>query len=526
MTPARALLEMRGMVKAYGSVRANDGIDLTVRPGSIVGLLGENGSGKSTLMKVLFGMTTSDQGGIVFKGRELSGHLPADAIAAGIGMVHQHFMLVEAMSVLENVMLGWPEAGKFLRKTAIAERIREASARYGLDLDPTAIVESLSLGARQRVEILKALLRGVDLLILDEPTSNLSPPEVGKLLAVMRRLKDEQRSVVFISHKLGEVLEICDDIVVLRDGRTVGQTKAVDSTRESLALLMVGRQGTPATPPPGDRAIGKPLLVIKGLDLDSENGGIDLRGVDLQVRAGEILAIVGVDGNGQRELTDAIAGLGRRPSAGGIAIDGHDITRAGVQARVAAGLAYIPSDRAATSLVPSMSVADNLMLRDAGAGRYAIGPWLRRRACVAEARRLMQAFDIRASSPRMLARQLSGGNQQKIVVAREVDRKPRAMVALQPTWGLDPVAARFVLDRMLALRDAGSAVLYVTAELEEGMAIGDYIGVMFRGRLSAIMPRQEATPERIGLLMATGCADAGTPGPSTRPGVVGTGAGA
>lgn len=513
------LLEMRGIVKSYGSVRANDGVDLTVRRGSIVGLLGENGSGKSTLMKVLFGMTTPDGGGIIFKGRELSGHLPADALALGISMVHQHFMLIEAMSVLENVMLGWRDAGKVLRKADIAARIREASARYGLDLDPAALVESLSLGARQRVEILKALLRGVDLLVLDEPTSNLSPPEVAKLLTVMRRLKDEGASVVFISHKLGEVLEICDDIVVLRDGRTVGQTQAAISSRESLARLMVGRDMAQAPQLQAARALGEPLLVIENLNLDSLDGGMDLRSINCQVRAGEIVALVGVDGNGQRELTDAIAGL-LRVAKGRIALAGRDITQASVRARVAAGLAYIPSDRAGTSLVPSMSVADNLMLRDACASRYAIGPWLRQHAGLVEARRLMQAFDIRAGSPRMRVWQLSGGNQQKIVVAREVDRKPRALVALQPTWGLDPAATRFVLDRMLALREAGSAVLYVTAELEEGLAIADRIGVMFHGRLSALMPRHEATLERIGLLMATGSDFAvATPTPQAMEGI-------
>ena len=499
----QVLLEMRGIVKCYGAVRANDGVDLTVRAGSIVGLLGENGSGKSTLMKILFGMAAADSGGIVFKGRELAGHLPGDAMAAGIGMVHQHFMLVEAMSVLDNIMLGWAEAGRLLNKRAMADRVRQASLRYGLELDPAATVASLSLGARQRVEILKALLRGVDLLVLDEPTSNLSPPEVAKLLDVMRAMKAEGRSVVFISHKLGEVLTICDDIVVLRDGRAVGHAQAAASSRESLATLMVGREDTQPARRRATPAVGQPLLSVEGLALESQDGSMALQAIHCDVHAGEIVAIVGVDGNGQQEFTDAIAGL-RRISAGHIRLAGRDLTRAGVAARIHAGLAYIPSDRAGTSLVPSMSVAENLMLRDSGARRHAFGPWLRPHACLAEARRLMRAFDIRAANERLPAGKLSGGNQQKIVVAREVDRQPRAMVALQPTWGLDPAATAFVLERMLALRDQGSAVLYVTAELEEGLAIGDRIGVLFQGRLSCLMPRHQATPERLGLLMSTG----------------------
>ncbi|OZI26639.1 hypothetical protein CAL26_04770 [Bordetella genomosp. 9] len=504
---SKLMLEMRGITKHYGAVRANDGVDLDVRPGSIVGLLGENGSGKSTLMKILFGMTEPDAGVIVFKNRELSGHRPAAALEAGIGMVHQHFMLVDAMSVVENVMLGWPRAGRrVLRAADMAREIAAASAQYGLDLDPHAMVETLSLGARQRVEILKALLRGVDLLVLDEPTSNLSPPEVARLLDVMRRLRAEQRSVIFISHKLGEVLEICDDVVVLRDGKTVGRTSAALATRDSLAAMMVGRAGggwTAAAREAGSPP-GRALLTVMNLDLPGKVSEPGLRNVQCEVRAGEIVAIVGVDGNGQRELTDTIAGM-REPAAGSIHIDGADMTRTGVRQRIAAGLSYIPSDRAATSLVPAMSIADNLMLRDYDREPYSRGPWLRSKATLADAaRRLMRAYDVRAERPDIPVRQLSGGNQQKIVVAREVDRQPKVMVALQPTWGLDPAATRFVLERMLALRQAGSAVLYVTAELEEGLAIGDRIGVMYRGRLSALMPRDRATPERIGLLMATG----------------------
>jgi ABC-type uncharacterized transport system ATPase subunit len=495
----KPLLDMHGIVKAYGSVRANDGISLTVMPGSILGLLGENGSGKSTLMKVLFGMVTPDAGSILFKGRELSDHRPGDAIAAGIGMIHQHFMLIEAMTVTENIMLGWQVAGRWLRRDAIRDLLRETSARYGLDLDPDALVADLPLGRRQRVEILKALLRGADLLVLDEPTSNLSPPEVSALLRIMQRLREEGKSIIFISHKLGEVMEICDDIVVLRDGKAAGRTTAADTDRTALARMMVGRdiaaplQRKPAT---GTTA----LLSLRGIATAADQG-VALKDISIDVAAGEILAIAGVDGNGQLELAEAIAGA-RRLNAGRILLDGADLSRAGIATRVAAGIAYMPADRAQTSLVQGMSIAENLMLRDSARTPYARGPWLNRAGLAAAASRLVAAFDIRTPSADLQARQLSGGNQQKIVVAREIDRGPRLLIAHQPTWGLDPGATRFVMDSILALRDSGAAVIYISSELDEVLSIGDRIGVLFDGSLVGVVPRDAVDVDRIGLMMA------------------------
>jgi ABC-type uncharacterized transport system ATPase subunit len=488
------LLEMRGMVRCFGALRANDGIDLDVQPGHILGLLGENGSGKSTLMKVLFGMLPADAGSIVFRGRTLAGHRPADAMAAGIAMIHQHFMLVDAMTVVENVMLGWPEAGRVLRETVVAARVREASRRFGLDLDPDARISGLALGRRQRVEILKAILRDAELLILDEPTSNLAPSEVADLLTILRRLRAEGKGIVFISHKLPEVLEVCDDVVVLRAGRVSGRTAVAGTTRVQLAEMMVGRDiATPHMPdprPPGAVRLAAHGLVAPGI-----------APLTFEVRGGEILGVAGVDGNGQIELAETLAGL-RRARAGSIALDGRDITHAPVAARVNAGMAYMPADRSHTALVRGMTVGENLMLRDSARAPYSRGPFLVHLAGAAKARALMEEYDIRAPGPRTVVARLSGGNQQKIVIARELDRAPAVLVAHQAAWGLDPGATRFVLDRVIALRDAGAAVLYISSELEEVLAISDRIAVMAGGGFAGLVPRADADLRQIGLWMA------------------------
>ena len=488
------LLEMRSIVRCFGAVRANDGVDLDVAPGRIVGLLGENGSGKSTLMKVLFGMIAPDSGSIVFRGKPLRGHRPASAMAAGIAMIHQHFMLVEAMSVVENVMLGWSEAGRGPRHGAIAERVREASRRFGLDLDPEARVADLPLGRRQRVEILKAILRDAELLVLDEPTSNLAPSEVADLLTILRRLRAEGKGIVFITHKLPEVLDVCDEVVVLRAGRVAGRAPIEGVSRAQLAEMMVGRDIT--TPHvPNARAPGAVRLAVDGLVAPG------LRPLTFELRANEILGVAGVDGNGQLELVETLAGL-RRAQAGRIVLDGREITRSSVAERVRAGLAYLPADRGHTGLVRTMSIADNLKLRDSGRPPWSRGPFLTSGAATAKARSLMTDFDIRAPGPKTLAGQLSGGNQQKIVVARELDRDPAVLVAHQAAWGLDPGATRFVLERVTALRDAGAAVLYISSELEEVLAIADRIAVLAGGGFAGIVARAEADLRQIGLWMS------------------------
>jgi len=489
-----ALLEMRGMVKVYGALRANDGIDLDVFAGEIVGLLGENGSGKSTLMKVLFGMVEADGGGIVFRGRELSGHRPGEAMAVGIAMIHQHFMLVEAMTVLENIMLGWPEAGKLLKRQVIAEKIREASRRLGLDLDPETRVADLPLGRRQRVEILKAVLRNAELLILDEPTSNLAPAEVRDLLVVLKRLRSEGKGIIFITHKMPEVIEACDKVVVLRAGKVSGKAVVSGADKAQLAEMMVGRDVTTPyvmkAPEKGAARIGMRQLAAKSIGP-----------LDLDVRGGEILAIAGVDGNGQLELAETLAGL-RRADAGTITLDARDITHATPANRTKAGLAYMPADRSMTALVKSMTIMENLMLRDIQRPPYSLRGLLTMGFARRRAEALMSQFDIRAASPLTKAGSLSGGNQQKIVIARELARQPAVLVAHQPTWGLDPGATRFVLERIIALRDAGSAVIYISSELEEVLAIGDRVAVLAGGRLAGLVTRNEVDMPQIGLWMS------------------------
>jgi simple sugar transport system ATP-binding protein len=488
-----------GICKRYGRVRANHNIDLTVPPGKIVGLLGENGSGKSTLMKVLFGIVRADCGTITYKGRFLAGHSPRDSIAAGIGMIHQHFMLVDAMTVTENIMLGWARAGPWLRPREIAQLIEDASRTYGLDVDPRATVATLPYGKRQRVEIMKAILRGADLLVLDEPTSNLSPPEADRLLEAMGRLREQGHSVIFISHKLSEVLEICDEIVVLRDGEVTGRCAAAGATRAELAHMMVGHDVT--TPVNRVRRDpGAEILSVTGLSHTDESGIERLREVGFSIRSGEILAVAGVDGNGQADLVDAIAGL-QRPHHGRVSLAGRDITRWSVQARLAAGLSYIPVDRSGTSIVPGMTVEDNLALREfnrAPLSRWCCLDRTRFRALAASG---IARFAIRVGGPDAPARTLSGGNQQKIVVAREVGRDPKVLLAFQPTWGLDPGATRFVIDQMLALRRAGGAILYISAELDEVLALGDRIAVMYNGRLSEPVRREETDRTAVGLMM-------------------------
>jgi general nucleoside transport system ATP-binding protein len=485
---------MRGIVRRFGAVTANDGVDLDVSEGEILGLLGENGSGKSTLMKVLFGMIPPDAGQIVFRGRALSGHRPADAMAAGIAMIHQHFMLIEAMSVVENVMLGWPTAGRLLKRAKMAARVREASRRFGLDLEPDAMVADLSLGRRQRVEILKAVLREARLLILDEPTSNLAPSEVADLLAILRRLRSEGAGIVFITHKLPEVFDVCDRVVVLRAARVSGGAPIGDVTKAELAEMMVGRD---VTVPHADRSPTNGPVRLKVVDLE----GPGLGPLSFEVRGGEILGVAGVDGNGQIELAETLAGL-RHPRAGAVMLDGRDITRAAVVARTRAGVAYMPADRSSTALVRTLSIAENLMLRDSREPPYAQGMFLSVGGLHDKAGRLIKEYDIRGQGPKTLAARLSGGNQQKIVIARELDRNPAVLIAHQAAWGLDPGATRFVLERVLALREHGAAVLYFSSELEEVLEVADRIAVMANRGFAGVTMRKGADIGQIGLWMS------------------------
>jgi ABC-type uncharacterized transport system ATPase subunit len=494
-------LELRGITKRFGDLVANDHIDLTVEPGEIHALLGENGAGKSTLMNVLYGLLQPDEGEILVDDAPISIHGPGDAIAAGIGMVHQHFMLVPVFTVAENVMLGAEQTTgplRLLDRDRARALVRDVSERYGLAANPDALVEELPVGVQQRVEIIKALTRDVSLLILDEPTAVLTPQEIEELLAVMRTLKAAGKSIVFITHKLKEVQAIADRITVIRRGRVVGDATA-DASEEHLASMMVGRtvklkvDKQPATP-------GAETLVIRNLSVADERGHLAVNGVDLDIRAGEVLGVAGVQGNGQTELVEAIMGL--RPVRGGeITLAGSSIVGQSTAHVLASGVGYVPEDRTVDGLVKEFTVAENLVLdlyRDAP---YSSGLALRPDAIAAGGRRLIEQYDVRTQSHEAQVGTLSGGNQQKVIVAREMSRTLKLLVASQPTRGVDVGSTEFIHARVITERDAGTAVLLVSSELDEVLALADRIAVMYRGKVLAVVG-SDTPRERLGMLMA------------------------
>ena len=495
-------LELRGITKRFGDLVANDHIDLVVEPGEIHALLGENGAGKSTLMNVLYGLLQPDEGEILVDDEVRHFRSPGDAIAAGIGMVHQHFMLVPVFTVTENIMLGAeqtraPAVGLLDRRTA-RSHVVEVSQRYGLPVDPDAVVEDLPVGVQQRVEIVKALLREVDLLILDEPTAVLTPQETDELLAVMRTLKAAGKSIVFITHKLKEVKAIADRITVVRRGQIVG-TAQPDESEDALAALMVGRsvrltvEKAPADP-------GDLVLSVRGLRVYDDRGHAAVDGVDLEVREREVLGIAGVQGNGQTELVEAIMGL--RPVSGGeIEVCGQSIATRNTKDTLRTGVGYIPEDRSVDGLVKDFTVAENLVLDVYDQPPYAAGLALRPAAIGQAARELIGEFDIRTSSAETPVGTLSGGNQQKVIVARELSRDLRMVVAAQPTRGVDVGSTEFIHERVVRERDDGAAILLVSSELDEVLGLADRIAVMYRGKILATLPAG-ASREQVGLLMA------------------------
>jgi ABC-type uncharacterized transport system ATPase subunit len=492
-------LELRGITKRFGSFTANDQISITVEPGEIHSLLGENGAGKSTLMNVLFGLLHPDEGEILIDGVATKFSNSGEAVRRGIGMVHQHFMLVPVFSVAENVVLGF-EPTKSLDRIdykKATEDIRRVSREFNLEVDPNAIVENLPIGLQQRVEILKALSHEAELLILDEPTAVLTPQEIDALMAIMRSLADAGKSILFITHKLKEVKAIADTITVIRQGKVVGQAKPTDS-EAALASMMVGREVI-LTVEKASYSPGEEVFEVRDLVVRDDRGLIAVNNVSFDVRAGEILALAGVQGNGQTELVEAIAGM-RKVESGSITLHGRDITHATPRETLDAGLGHIPEDRQRDGLVLSMSVADNLVLNTPRRAPFASRGSRNLAAVTANAERLVKEFDIRTTSIREPVSSLSGGNQQKVIVARELSRDLEFLVASQPTRGLDVGSIEYVHRQMVRHRDEGNGALIVSSELDEVYALGDRIAVMFEGKISGIVD-PTTSREDIGLLM-------------------------
>ena len=493
-------LELRGITKRFGPLIANDSIDLTIEEGHIHALLGENGAGKSTLMNVLYGMHAPDEGQILIDGEPVTFKGPGDAVAAGIGMVHQHFMLIPVFTVAESIALGFEPTGPagIISRERARQTVREVSARFGFDLDPDALIEDLPVGAQQRVEIVKALSRQAKVLILDEPTAVLTPQETDELMTIMRQLADAGTSIVFITHKLREVRAVADEITVIRRGRVVGHASPSDS-EASLATQMVGREvlmrveKEPARPAGGG-------LAFEDVSLLGSGGVPLLDHVSFDVRQGEILAVAGVQGNGQTELAEVILGL-RTPDSGVIGLEDADITRARPRESLDAGVGFIPEDRSTDGIIASFSIADNLVLDQFRSSSFASFGFLKRAAITRNAREKEQEYDIRLTSIEDPVSSLSGGNQQKVVVAREMSRDLTLLVANQPTRGVDVGSIEFIHRRIVDVRDQGCAVLLISSELDEVVSLADRIAVMYRGRIVGIVPADTGR-DVLGLMMA------------------------
>ncbi len=499
--PSRLLVRMEHITKRFAGVTANLDVDFNVRAGEVHALLGENGAGKSTLMSVLYGLYRPDSGSLSIDGKEVAFSSPRDAIAAGIGMVHQHFMLIRSQTVWENMILGLEGLPSILPKRAIRERINELSQRYGLLVDPDASVWQLSIGEQQRVAILQMLYRSAKILILDEPTAVLAPQEAEHLFETVRQMTSEGHGVVFISHKMDEVMGLSDRVTILRKGRHVGTVDTSSTTKEKLAEMMVGQKvifqiEKKATSP------GRPIIECRDIHALNDRGFPALSGVTLSVREGEIVGVAGVGGNGQLSLCEVIVGL-RRAESGSILINGKDLTNASPKVVIDSGIHYIPADRKGTGLVPNMNVSENSILK-----RYWNRPVSKRgfivwREVFQFARDLVSRYNVSTPSIGTPVRNLSGGNLQKLMLGRELSDSPKAIIAAHPTWGLDVAATKFVREQLLAARDSGGAVLLVSEDLDELLAMSDRMVVMFKGQIMGELDNPAETPiEKIGLMMA------------------------
>jgi simple sugar transport system ATP-binding protein len=497
------VLELHGITKRFPGVLANDHVDFDLRRREVHALLGENGAGKSTLMNILYGLYKPDEGEIRVRGKRIELSSPKDAIQHGIGMVHQHFMLIPVMSVAENIVLATEPTthGVFLDYDSAAKRVSDMAKTFKFSIDPRARVQDISVGQQQRVEILKALYRNADILILDEPTAVLTPQEAHELFETLKVLRNEGMSIIFISHKLNEVLEIADRITVLRRGKKIETLPREGATEAGLAKLMVGREvllrvdKSAASP-------AEPLLEVGDLNVVDDRNLPAVRDVSFSVRAGEILGIAGIDGNGQTELIDAITGL-RRPVSGQVRLAGQDVTGASARRILDRGLSHVPEDRHRRGLVLDFTLAENIVLHDYNKEPYSEHGFLFVGRLTSWARRLLQRFDVRGGTPDTRASALSGGNQQKVVLAREIERDPRVLVAAQPTRGLDVGAIEFVHRRLVEARDNGRAVLLVSLELEEILSLSDRIVVMYEGRIVGEYS-PDVTEEELGIAMTGG----------------------
>ncbi len=500
-------LELRGITKRFGALVANDHISLTVEPGEIHCLLGENGAGKSTLMNVLYGLYSADEGEVLLDGEVQHFAGPGDAMAAGIGMVHQHFMLIPVFTVAENVMLGHETMlpGGRLDLAAARIKVAEIADRFGFHVDPDALIEQIPVGVQQRVEIIKALSRDAKVLIFDEPTAVLTPQETDEFMGIMRQLRDEGAAIVFITHKLREVREVADRITVVRRGAVVGEAKP-DSTDAELAAMMVGR-AVELTVHKDAPSYGDSSLVVAGLEVTDALGAVMVDDVSFTVRGGEVLVIAGVQGNGQTELTEALVGL-QKASAGSVRLDGEELLGRPVSEVLDAGVGFVPEDRSTDGLVGEFTVAENLMLDRRKGPPFVRSGMLQMVARDAFAREAVEEFDIRTQGIDSPVGRLSGGNQQKVVLARELSRTLRLFVAAQPTRGVDVGSIEFIHKRIVATRDAGVPVIVVSTELDEAVALGDRILVMYRGRVIGIVP--SSTPRNVLGLMMAGIAPEGT----------------